>query len=259
MECSICGISDSKRPVFRAISPKGLIFICETCAAEEGFPMVREPRPEVEEPRKTVYERLSIMAGIKPKSPQERRIRPQTDEKSIKQIVNKNYEEKIKKQGPITHRNDLVDNFHWILMRIRRVKGLTQRQLADMINEPEEVVKMAEQGVVPEGYRILDKLENFFRVKLIKERFGFPRAQSVLITHPTHSPPIFQHQVFSQQTIQKETHPNIVELKKPEEKPIVQKKIHFDKETLNSLTIADLKRMKEERETREKIEKEGND
>ena len=248
MECSICGISDSKRLVFRAVSPKGIVWVCESCAAAEGFPMVKEPKPELEEPRKTVYERLSIMAGIKPK-PQEKGVILQTDEKSIRQIVNKNYEEKIRKQAGIQQRNDLVDNFHWILMRVRRMRGLTQGQLAERIEEPEAAVKMAEQGVVPEGYKLLDKLESFLGVKLIRERFGFPQLHPVPVIHHIQQNP--QKEVWHTMSLAE-----LPKIEKLVEKPVVQKKLNFNKETLNSLTIADLKRMKEEREARQKEEKE---
>jgi ribosome-binding protein aMBF1 (putative translation factor) len=218
MNCSICGISDSKIRVFRAVSPKEIVIVCEKCAAEEGFPMLKKLEADFEDlgRGKSVYERMTELSGIKPREPEQFELRRQ--EKDIRGIVNKNYEEKIKKQAlNLKSRPDLVDNFHWIIMRVRRVKGLTQKDLADRIGELEAVIKMAEQGIVPEGYQLIDKLERFLKVKLIKSRD---------LTIPTH--PVSQ----SPQPPQ----------------PAAARALNFDKKILDSLTIADLQRMKKEKE-----------
>lgn len=214
MECSVCGISGKMRSVFEVISPKGVILACDKCAYEEGFPILKKPGIFFEEPEKkgTVYERMARLSGVKPREPEKPELKKQ--EESLRKIVDRNYEEKIKKQDLILKsRPDLTDNFHWIIMRVRRIKGLTQKQLAEMIGESEASIKMAEQGVVPEGYSLIDKLERFLRVRLIKERKTYPQA---------------------------------------EEKPSPAKTLSLDKETLNSLTIADLHRMKEAREARKR-------
>ncbi len=214
MECSICGISDKMRNVSQALAPKGIVFVCDKCAADEGFPRLKkiklvEPGKEKQE---TMYERMARLAGVVPREPQERTRHTMADlqEKSLRKVVDRNYEAKIKSQALILKpRPDLVDNFHWIIMRVRRVKGLTQKQLAERILEPESAIKMAEQGVVPEGYSLIEKLGRFLKVRLIKER------------------------IYSQ--AQKET-----------QKP---KTFFFDKNVLENLTIADLQRLKKEQET----------
>ena len=66
-------------------------------------------------------------------------------------------------------RPDLVDNFHWLIMIERRKRKLTQEQLAKEIGESETVIKMAEQGFLPEDdYKIITKLESFLGVKIRK-------------------------------------------------------------------------------------------
>ncbi len=220
MECSICGISDRKRHVFYAVSPKGIILVCDKCASEEGFPMLKKLKAEPEDSAKgaSVYERMKRLSGVALKEPEKPELEYQ--EKAIREVVNKNYEEKIRKQAiTLKPRSDLIEHFDWIIMRVRRVKGLTQKQLAERIGESEAAIKMAEQGIVPEGYKLLDKLQDFLKIKLIKERKFYPSA---------------------------------------EEKPTAARMLSIDKKALNSLTIADLQRMKEEREAREKEEKEHN-
>jgi ribosome-binding protein aMBF1 (putative translation factor) len=215
MECSICGISGQIRNVSDALSSTGIIRVCDRCAKEEGLISLKRPKLIEEEPgRETMYQRMSRLAGVKPKEQRMRPIETELQEKSLRTIIDKNYEEKMKRESLVLKpRQDLVDNFHWIIMRIRRVKGLTQKQLADRIEESEAAVKMAEQGVVPEGYKLLDKLERFLKVKLIRERKILP----------------------------------------PTQKP--QRGIVFDKEVLNALTIADLQRMKKEREAENNVQK----
>jgi len=214
MECSVCGISGQLRNVSEALSSKGIVLVCDKCAMQEGFPRLKKIKITKEPERETMYQRMARLAGVKPKEPERPWARVQ--EKSLRDIVNKNYEEKVKSQGLILKpRPDLVDNFHWIIMRVRRVKGLTHKQLADRIEEPEAAIKMAEQGVVPEGYKLVDKLERFLRVRLIRERAIMPQIQQVQQIHQTQK----------------------------QEKTLV-----FDKQVLGSLTVADLKRIKQEKE-----------
>ena len=225
MECSICGISDKMRNVSDALSSKGIIQVCDRCAKEEGLISLKKPRIIEENSRETMYERMARISGVVPKEQPERSLLSQ--EKSLREIVDKNYEKKMAAQPVLTQRPDLVDNFHWIIMRVRRVKGLTQGQLAERISEPEAAIKMAEQGVVPEGYALIDKLERFLKVRLIKERNLALHVEK-------------QQQYLNQQLHQQNHQPN--------QQPQQAKTLHFDKNILDSLTIADLKRLKDERE-----------
>lgn len=251
MECSICGISGKMRSVFEVISPKGVILACEKCALEEGFPILKKPDKNVfEEPEKmgTVYERMTRLSGVKPRKPEMHELKKQ--EESLRKIIDRNYEEKIRMQDlSLKSRPDLVDKFHWIIMRVRRVKGLTQKQLAEVIGESEAAIKMAEQGVVPGGYEFMDKLERFLKVKLIKERTSSMLGQSKE-RNLYRGSGLNKNQTHSNMTKLKETRPSVVELKEKNHKILsqTQKTLNFDKQSLDSLTIADLQRMKKERE-----------
>ena len=260
MECSICGISGSMRNVFEVISPKGVIFACEKCVLEEGFPILKKPDKKVfeeSERRGTVYERMTRLSGIKPREPEKPELRRQ--EKSLREIIDRNYEEKIKKQYlSLKSRSDLVDKFHWIIMRVRRVKGFTQKQLAEAIKETEAAIKMAEQGVVPEGYELIDKLERFLKVKLIKERTRPSDAElkdriSFMLSQKKEKN-IYGSSWLSKDRPNSNIH-NINErnqqtFSQPQKSLESPKKTLglFDKQSLDSLKIADLQRMKRERE-----------
>ena len=259
MECSVCGISGKMRSVSEVISPKGVILACGKCALEEGFPILKKPDKRVfEEPKKgSVYERLSRLSGVRHAEPERPELKK--EEESLRKIIDRNYEEKMRRQDlSLKSRPDLIDKFHWIIMRVRRVKGFTQKQLAEAIKETEAAIKMAEQGIVPEGYELMDKLERFLRVKLIKERTSSRLGQSK------------ERNLYRSSGLNKnQTNSNIIELKEktrlsvaelkernqqafsqPQKIPEHSQKTlgFFDKQNLDSLTIADLQRMRRERE-----------
>lgn len=176
-ECYRCGISDERERLFDAISNKGLIKICRRCSEDEGLPLIQPVDLNKPEKSKTVYERLSAMANLDPekhkmmlleksrenslnKYKQDRERRAQ--ESNLRGIVNANYDKK--KSQP---RKDLVPNFHWVIMRARRSKKLTQKQLAEHIGEPEALVISAESGIIlANSDSLVRKLENYLGVKL---------------------------------------------------------------------------------------------
>ncbi len=95
----------------------------------------------------------------------------QNQETTLKDIVDKNFKIQIKKELQSPH--DLVNNFHWIIMRARRSKHITREQLAEAIAEPEKAIIMAERGILPEDYyKFLTKIENYLSIKLIKKEFA---------------------------------------------------------------------------------------
>jgi len=176
-ECYKCGADESERRLFDAIAEKKVVKICEDCLREEDLPVIRRPTTfqlkEAEHPS-GVYERLARMQGLNAQEhrskfnfPERVKEAPRHSDMSMRELVDK----KFKKKTEIirTPRPDLVDNFHWVLLRARRMKKLTQSQLAKEIGESEAAIQMAEKGVLPEDdFRLINKLETFLRVKLIK-------------------------------------------------------------------------------------------
>lgn len=219
-ECFKCGISEDKAWLFDAIGEKGVVKICKKCSSEENMPIIRKPTDfqlEKANQKQTVYERLSHAAGINKKDyVPSRPVVPSKQETTLRDIVDKNLKINIKKAKP---RDDLIHNFHWIIMRVRRSKHISQKQLAEVIGEPEQAIKMAEQGIIPENnYQLVNKLENYFRIRLV----GEDKKESL--------------------SIQK----NLAQIKE-DESEIEKNVISFDPMTTKSLTISDLKEMKKKR------------
>lgn len=210
-ECYHCGISGNKVSLFKAISKEGIVVVCEKCSLDEGVlslkpkdSFLESPKPIKSKKTTSVYERLKRISGIgrnnQVVSIKSDSLRKQ--EGDLKKIV----DEKVKIEVP-GRNSDLIDNFHWVLMRTRRMRKITQEQIAKEINEPEESIRLLEKGVVPRGYlETVKKLENFLEVKLMK---------NTIIEGP--------------------------------------KNIGFDTSTTKTLTISDIKKVDQKKNSEEKI------
>ena len=121
-----------------------------------------------------------------------------------KLLCMKYIKERIKNEAK--PRPDLLDNFHWILMRARRSKHITQKQLAEAIGEPEVAIKKAEEGALPENNYLLNKIQSYLKINLFKDGG-----------------------------------------KLPESNPATASNISIEDKTPDSLTISDLKKLKEKK------------
>lgn len=217
-ECFVCGISDQNAVLYDVITKEGIVKLCNKCARQEDSPVIRKPTTfqikELER-KPSVYERLSKVAGLDPN----RRRNEKTEnllreETNLKAVVDKNYQEKMGQTAK--PRLDLVDNFHWVIMRARRSKHITQKQMAEAIGEAEMAIKKAEEGFLPENNYLLNKIQNYLRINLFKDGNN---------SFQTKSPPINSEQP-----------------------------VNFDRKNPDALTIADLKGIKETAEEKKSKE-----
>jgi ribosome-binding protein aMBF1 (putative translation factor) len=62
---------------------------------------------------------------------------------------------------------ELIENFHWELLKKRKARNLTRKQVALTVGESEENLKLIEAGILPESNFILvNKLENYYGINL---------------------------------------------------------------------------------------------
>lgn len=173
-ECFNCEISGEKAKLFTAISKEGIVKVCKECAEKNNLPILKDvsklPNQDPP-PRESVYKRLSRIAGVTPKikKPEaQEEARKKQDEK-LKKIAEKNYLTKISDEPKPDF---LIDNFHWKIMRARRLRHISQGQLAKAIAEPEIAVKMIEKGILSRGnYDLISKIEDHLGIKITKEEF----------------------------------------------------------------------------------------
>lgn len=228
-ECYRCGVSDEKERLFDAISNKGVVKICKNCSNEENFPVLQPADLSKPERVKSVYERLSAMANLDPEKhrkvllekERQESMRKRKQDTTLKDVIDSNLEKK--KPQP---RTDLVDNFHWIIMRTRRSKKLTQKQLAENIGESESLIKSAEEGIILNNAdTLVRKLESYFGIKIRKGE----------------SPYSLEGPKFVKAGISEDP-------AKREAREKFEKEGNFDSKTTETLTISDLQEIKKKKE-----------
>lgn len=173
MECSECGGGGR---LFDVISGEGIVKVCENCLEGENIPIIRKPTEmQMQSINKdeALYNRLARSSGLDAEehkknifgNKQKEELKQQ--EVTLRDLVDKKFDRFVKEKVP--KRDDMIDNFHWIIMRARRNKKMTVTQLAREIGGSEREVKMAEQGVLPEGdYRIVQRLETVLGINILK-------------------------------------------------------------------------------------------
>lgn len=177
-QCSKCG---SMGRLLDVVGSKGVMRMCESCARNEGLPVLKRPSTfalkESEKPS-GMYERLSKIAGLDAKehmrkfsyAEKTKKENLKKQESSLKELVDKNYNKKVSVTETLP--DDLIDNFHWVIMRARRMRKITREQLGKEIGESEAAIKLAEEGKLPSNYNLLvNKLESFLGIRIRKREY----------------------------------------------------------------------------------------
>lgn len=174
MECFICGAREDRVSIFLAVIRDGVVEICETCSVREGVPLVRgmtSLQLASSEKNQSVYERLSKMAGLDPKGHKTKfensAEKTVQQNKSFRQMVEERQKLSFQKQVTVKDKEDLVSNYHWAILQARRAKRLTQKQLAEAIDEPEASIKLVERGILSDDYHhFIRKIQDYLGVTL---------------------------------------------------------------------------------------------
>jgi ribosome-binding protein aMBF1 (putative translation factor) len=149
------------------IGDSEIIRVCERCVFQNNFPVIKKPNVEQMKDLSRftgVKERLSEQAGVDLRKHENKEI-----DIELEKLVAENF-----KAGDY---DELIDNFHWTILHSRRLKKISQKQLAESVAEPEIAIAMAEKGNLPEDYKkIIGKLEQFLGVKLFKEKVDLDKG-----------------------------------------------------------------------------------
>jgi len=177
MECTKCGAPDELAKLFDVISGEGIVKICQRCLSYENSPIIRKPTEEqINSVNKSepMYKRLSNAAGLDPEKHKanlefnKKQDLVKKQEVTLRDLVEQKFDSFVKEEDK-EKREDLVDNFHWTIMRARRSKKMTVTQLAKEVGESERSIKLAEQGVLPEdNYNLAIRLEELLGISILK-------------------------------------------------------------------------------------------
>lgn len=187
--CSNCGVSEEEIKLFDVIAPAGIVKLCSGCLSEDAVALKKPTESQIKSINKSesLYQRLSREAGLDPEEHKksffgsEQHKKMEKQEVNLRKLIDRNNEEDGPQIVP-QKRDDLVENFHWVIMRSRRSKKFTIAHLAKEIGETEKAIKLAERGVLPEAdYRIVTKLETILGINLLRpeiaERIRMQRTQ----------------------------------------------------------------------------------
>ena len=161
--CDRCEISADQIRLYDAILNGKMSILCERCSIIENILIIKKPDAsqlsDSENPYK-VYDRMKMLAGIE---------NIKKDETFFREDRLNLLDEKPELELPQKEKLNLLDNFHWDVIKNRRRKGLSHKQLAESIGESEIAIEMIEKGKLPENVElIINKLEQFFQVHLRK-------------------------------------------------------------------------------------------
>jgi ribosome-binding protein aMBF1 (putative translation factor) len=161
--CARCNINGEEVRLFDAIYEGRMESLCERCSIIENIPIIKKPAAsQLRNSEKSfgVYSRMKRLAGIKDHKKEETFFR----EDRLNEL-----NEHPNLETPEKDNLNLINNFHWEIMKNRRRKGLSQKQLAENLGESEIVIQMIEKAKLPEkAEQLIRKIEQFLQVKLTK-------------------------------------------------------------------------------------------
>ncbi len=163
-KCVRCNVDGGEVRLFDAIYEGRMAKICERCSIIENVPIIKKPDvsqlKKAEMSRVGVYDRMKRLSGFKD-------VKEETT--FFKEDKLKELDTKPELELPEKEQLNLIDHFYWEIMQNRRRKGLSQKQLAEVISESEVAIEMIEKAKLPENAEVLiKKLEQFFQVRLRK-------------------------------------------------------------------------------------------
>ena len=161
--CVRCDVKEDEVRLYDAIYEGRMSSICERCSIIENIPIIKRPNAgQLKETEQGVgvLSRMKRLSGIKDEKSEEGYFR----EDKLKELENQ-----PELELPEKEKLNLIEHFHWEIMKERRRKGLSHEKLAGFLGESVIVVQMIEKGKLPENAEsLIRKLEQFFQIKLRK-------------------------------------------------------------------------------------------
>lgn len=161
--CARCFVKGDKVRLFDVIYEGKSGVLCERCAIIENIPLIKKPKDEqIKEAAKplSVYDRMKAISGV-----------VEVKKFDLSQRIERlsEIEKNPHLTDPVYEKPDMLEHFHWIILRERRKKGLTQERLSEQVGIPVEFIELLEKGNIPNNVEIIKKLENFFNIALMKK------------------------------------------------------------------------------------------
>lgn len=161
--CARCDVRENEVRLYDAIYEGRMNSICERCSIIENIPIIKKPNAsqlKETEQGEGVYSRMQRLSGLGEEK---------SDEVYFREDKLNELERQPELELPEQEKLNLIEHFHWEIMKERRRKGLSPEKLAEFLGESVVVVQMIEKGKLPENAEsLIRKLEQFFQIKLRK-------------------------------------------------------------------------------------------
>lgn len=155
-KCYRCQVSENAVKLYDAIYEGEMSRLCERCSIIENVPIIKKPTSDQ-------------LKQAEKSRPQVSKIQ---DEKFIPKQKLMELNKNPKLENPVNESLDLIEHFDWEIMKARRRKGLSQKQLAEALVESETAIQMLEKGqLVGNAETIITKLDQFFLIRLRKPSY----------------------------------------------------------------------------------------
>lgn len=78
--------------------------------------------------------------------------------------------------------DELIENFHWKISKIRKNMGLTRKQLANLVKEKEETIKLLEYGtLIVNDFVLINKVQDVLGINLRKDKLDINKSMHDMI------------------------------------------------------------------------------
>ncbi len=162
----------SDEHVVEAIEDGRIVRVSELYAKREGLPIIRRSRADF------------VREQISSPSVEDRSL--QKSQEQDKNLSRHSFVESLQKPKDWKENqvmSELVDNFGWRVSIGRKHRGITRKQLAKMINESEEHIKIFEYGRLPSyDFVLINKLQDALGISLRRDGKNFTKPIKDLLS-----------------------------------------------------------------------------
>lgn len=180
-KCYRCGRGEDEVCLYEAVHPTGRVFVCENCYSKFKMPLIEKKYIDWGslEKRESVREKLAKIAHVDLNKRPTKVVNKDPNDITLRDLIEKNFEKN--KLSSNSYPEDIVRNFHWIIIRKRRNLKMSQDELAKRLSLPLSVVQSIEKGILSKDYKtILKKVENVLGISLFTKKDPEISAEDVL-------------------------------------------------------------------------------
>lgn len=149
--------------IVEAIEDGKIVRVPESYAKREGLPIIRKSK--MHEMQERMAQQGPMSKNIQEEKQKLMYARPHSNWKD-RQII-----------------SELKENFHWYVRIARKNKGLSRKQLAKLINESEESIKLLESGILhSKDFILINKIQEALNINIRRDGKDYTKSLGEMIS-----------------------------------------------------------------------------